>query len=596
MLGSHKTVIKIMGVGGAGNNTLTRLMEVGVKDVDTIAANTDAQDLLYTTANKKLLLGRDITNGLGAGSNPQIGEDAAKENEHELKEMLEGSDMVFVTCGLGGGTGTGAAPVVAEIARDTGALTISIVTLPFTEEGVMRWDNARSGLEKLRQNSDTVIIIQNDKLLEIAPDLPLDAAFKVADEILVNAVKGITELVTEKGLVNLDFADVKAIMRNGGTAMIGIGESETENRAEEAVEEAIKNPLLDVDITGAKSALLHISGGRNMSLKDAKIVMKTVSEKLDASARVIWGARMDDAMNETLRVMLIVTGLRSSEQFDHLTSNSNSALSTEKNKSTTSAAAPQLMKEHKTDDRMPPRQPEKFRSISDQTLASKKNNENSVVKLDDQPTRQRSNTQPQVEKSTRSINDVTGKTEDATEPDLESVAEDSIQDSKYFDIKEIETVDTIPTEAAYAPKADRKGKRVFTEIFEEEAKGDLNILVDAIGLLGNGETDRKVLKDIKNACNSLKNTAQLFAFEQIEAFADRISAFMDFLALQKVIPIQSLQKALEDVPDTINDLMFEDQEALLRVDEVQSKFNEIQKALEQRISHSPEIQHPEKKK
>ncbi len=215
---------------------------------------------------------------------------------------------------MGGGTGTGSAPVVAEIAKKTGALTIGIVTLPFTVEGMMRWENARTGLEKLRKVADTIILVPNDKLLEIVPELPLNAAFKVADEILVNAVKGITELVTEDGLVNLDFADIRAIMRDGGTAMIGLGESDTENRAVDAVEKALLNPLLDVDISGAKGALINIVGGEDMSLKDARIVMETVSEKLDPGARVIWGARIDKDMQNLMRVLLIVTGLKPQSQ------------------------------------------------------------------------------------------------------------------------------------------------------------------------------------------------------------------------------------------------------------------------------------------
>ncbi|HHL71435.1 MAG TPA: cell division protein FtsZ [Bacteroidetes bacterium] len=314
LLNSHKTNIKVVGCGGAGNNTLSRLMEIGVKDVVAVAANTDAQDLLYAEADEKILIGRDITNGLGAGSNPEIGEKSAQETREEIEEILQGTDLVFVTCGLGGGTGTGSAPVIAEIARSLGALTISVVTVPFTEEGVMRWENAHWGLAKLEQHSDTVIVVQNDKLLEIVPDMPLNQAFKVADEILVNAVKGITELVTEKGLVNLDFADIRAVMKEGGTAMIGLGESVSANKATEAVEMAVQNPLLDVDITGARSALINITGGSDMSLKDARIVMRAVAEKLDPAARVIWGARMDSSMQENLRVMLIVTGLRNTSR------------------------------------------------------------------------------------------------------------------------------------------------------------------------------------------------------------------------------------------------------------------------------------------
>jgi len=314
IIAAHLAKIKVVGCGGAGNNTISRLAEVGIKGADLIGVNTDAQDLLYSAAPKKILIGRELTGGLGAGSDPQVGEEAAKESETELKSAIANSDMVFVTCGMGGGTGSGSAPVVAEIAKKTGALTIAIVTLPFTIEGMMRWENARTGLEKLRKVADTIIMIPNDKLLEIVPDLPLNAAFKVADEILVNAVKGITELVTEEGLVNLDFADVRAIMKDGGTAMIGLGESDTENRAIDAVEKAILNPLLDIDIAGAKGALINITGGPDMTLKDARIVMETVSSKLDPSARLIWGARIDRDMQNLVRVMLIVTGLKPNSQ------------------------------------------------------------------------------------------------------------------------------------------------------------------------------------------------------------------------------------------------------------------------------------------
>jgi cell division protein FtsZ len=309
VLRSHQTRIRVVGCGGGGNNTITRLMEIGVKGVETLAINTDAQDLLAANADDKILIGKNITKGLGAGSNPQIGEESARENQQEIEEALQDTDMVFVTCGLGGGTGTGSAPIVAEISKKLGALTIAVVTLPFTEEGVVRWENAKLGLEKLRQSTDTIIVIQNDRLLEVVPDLPLDMAFKAADETLVNAVKGITELITEKGLVNLDFADVRAIMQNGGTAMIGIGESEGMDGAQAAVALAMQNKLLAVDITGAKSALINVTGGAQMPLKDAKRVMQVVAERLDASAKLIWGARIDPSLDKTVRVMLIVTGL-----------------------------------------------------------------------------------------------------------------------------------------------------------------------------------------------------------------------------------------------------------------------------------------------
>ncbi len=313
VLGSHKTVIRIIGTGGAGNNTVTRLLEVGIEEVDVIAVNTDAQDLLYAKADHKVLIGKSITNGLGAGSDPTKGEESAKESLEELQNKVAGSDLVFITCGLGGGTGTGSAPIIAEIAKKHGALTIAVVTLPFNDEGIVRWDNARKGLDQLQTNVDTVIVVQNDRLLDLVPDMPLNAAFKVADEILVNAVKGITELVTEKGLVNLDFADVRTIMENGGLAMIGLGESD-EMSAEEAATKALENPLLDIDITGAKSALINISGGQELSLKAAKTVMKVVAHKLDRSAKIIWGARLNESMGSSLRVMLIVTCLQSARK------------------------------------------------------------------------------------------------------------------------------------------------------------------------------------------------------------------------------------------------------------------------------------------
>ena len=315
LLAKQRAKIKVVGCGGAGNNTINRISEVGITGAETLAINTDAQDLLYTNANSKILIGREVTQGLGAGSIPQVGEEAAKESEHEIKAKLQGADMVFITCGLGGGTGTGAAPIVGDIAKKLGALTVAIVTIPFAMEGQRRYENAIIGLEKLENIVDTLIVIPNDKLLELAPDLPLHTAFKVADEILTNAVKGIAELVTKAGLVNLDFADIRAVMGKGGVAMIGVGESDSENRAKEAVEKAIKNPLLDVDIKGANGALINVSGGPDMTLEEARQIVETVSEQLDEDARIIWGAQISEDLENTIRTMLIVTGVSSPQIF-----------------------------------------------------------------------------------------------------------------------------------------------------------------------------------------------------------------------------------------------------------------------------------------
>jgi len=315
LLYQQRASIKVVGCGGGGNNTVDRVSEVGVEGAETVALNTDAQDLLYTRADKKILIGKETTRGLGAGSYPKIGEQAAREQEHEIKKALEGADMVFITCGLGGGTGTGAAPVVAEVGKKLGALTVAIVTMPFTMEGNKRYENAVGGLEKLEQIVDTLIVIPNDKLLEIAPDIPLQTAFKVADEILTNSVKGIAELVTRTGLVNLDFADIRAVMTNGGVALIGVGESDSENRAQEAVEKALNNPLLDADTKGASGALINVSGSKDMTLNEARMVVETITDQLSEDARVIWGAQVYEDLGKTMRVMLIITGVHSPQIF-----------------------------------------------------------------------------------------------------------------------------------------------------------------------------------------------------------------------------------------------------------------------------------------
>ena len=305
--------VKVVGCGGGGGNSVSRMKEIGIKGCEIMAVNTDAQDLLYTNADHKILIGRELTHGLGAGSNPKIGEQAAKESEQEIKKKLGEVDMVFITCGLGGGTGTGAAPVIAEIARKQGALTIGVVTLPFTVEGQKRIENAQYGLDKMVAVTDTLIVIPNDKLLEIAPELPIHTAFKVADEILTNSVKGITELVTKAGLVNLDFADIKAVMSKGGVSLIGIGEADSKDRAKDAVERAINNPLLDVDVSNASGVLVNIIGGTDMSLDEYRQVMEVIGSKVSPSAKIISGAQISPDMDKSIKVLLIVTGVKSSQ-------------------------------------------------------------------------------------------------------------------------------------------------------------------------------------------------------------------------------------------------------------------------------------------
>lgn len=315
LLKKQTTKIKVFGVGGGGNNSLNRMKEIGIKGGELIAVNTDAQDLLYTNSDHKILIGKELTLGLGAGSNPNVGEEAAKESESDIKKRLHGADMVFITCGLGGGTGTGAAPVIAGLAKKQGALTIGIVTLPFTIEGQKRIENAMNGLEKLEAIVDTLIVVPNDKLLELAPDLPLQTAFKISDEILTNAVKGVTELVTSSGLVNLDFADIRAVMTDGGVSLIGMGESDSGGRALEAVEKATKNPLLDVDISNATGALVNVIGGNDMSLDEYKLIIEYIGGKLGPEAKLIGGAKISPDMDKTIRVLLILTGVKSSQIF-----------------------------------------------------------------------------------------------------------------------------------------------------------------------------------------------------------------------------------------------------------------------------------------
>lgn len=313
MVRKSRTKIKVVGAGGAGNNTISRLMEIGIYGAETIAVNTDAQDLVFTEAHKKILIGKKLTGGLGAGADPKLGMEAAKESKDEIKKALEGADLVFLTCGLGGGTGTGSLPVIADIAKKMNALTVAIVTLPFSMEGKQRMENAKLGLKNLEDVADTLIVIPNDRLLEILPNVSLLTAFKICDEILVNAVKGITELVTKPGLVNLDFADVRAVMQNGGLSLIGMGESNTENRAIEAVEKALNNPLINLKIDGAKGALINVMGGPDVTVKEAHQIVEAVSTRLSPEAKIIWGAQIYPDLKNTVRALLIITGLEAQD-------------------------------------------------------------------------------------------------------------------------------------------------------------------------------------------------------------------------------------------------------------------------------------------
>ncbi|MFX0185336.1 MAG: cell division protein FtsZ [Candidatus Hodarchaeota archaeon] len=303
--------VQVLGIGGAGNNAVYRLMSTGV-DAECVAVNTDAQHLLSTRAHKKLLIGKDTSRGFGAGNNPEIGETAARESLEDIKNMIQ-ANMVFITCGLGGGTGTGAAHVIAKQAKEKGALTVSICTLPFQMEGVKRYENARSGLKKLYDASDTVIVVPNEKLLQLSDDITMMAAFRIADEVLLRAVKAITELITKPQLINLDFADVRKILTEGGMAMIGLGESDHQNmKVDEAVFESLRNPLLDdLDISRAKKGLICVSGGEGLALKDAEEAVMKIATEIDNSAEIIWGATIDPDLGSRIRIIVVLSDVHS---------------------------------------------------------------------------------------------------------------------------------------------------------------------------------------------------------------------------------------------------------------------------------------------
>ncbi|MEA3511889.1 MAG: cell division protein FtsZ [Actinomycetota bacterium] len=306
---TYLAVIKVVGVGGGGVNAVNRMIEAGVGGVEFIAVNTDAQALIMSDADLKLDIGRDSTRGLGAGANPEVGREAADEHRAEIEDALTGADMVFITAGEGGGTGTGAAPVVAEVAKSLGALTVGVVTRPFGFEGRRRSVAAEQGIQTLKQAVDTLIIIPNERLLEIADEqTPVVDAFRMADEILTNGVKGITDLITTPGLINVDFADVKTVMSEAGSAVMGIGQSTGDSRAQQAAEKAIASPLLETSMDGARGVLLSIAGPRDMTLHEVSTAASIVADHSDEEANIIFGAVVDDSLGDDMRVTVIAAG------------------------------------------------------------------------------------------------------------------------------------------------------------------------------------------------------------------------------------------------------------------------------------------------
>jgi len=307
--------IKIVGCGGGGSNTINRCVDAGVSGAQLCAINTDAKHLVTVRAPKKILIGKSVTRGLGAGARPENGEAAARENDMEIRNFLAGSNIVFVTAGMGGGTGTGSAHYVARIAKEQiRALTIGVVTFPFKAEGTIRAENAMIGLNKLRQVCDTTIVVPNDKLLELVPKLPVEAAFKVADEVLMQTIKGLTEIITKPGLVNLDYADIQTVMYEGGVAFVGIGEAnaEEDDRVKAAVHEALTSPLLgEIDLKQAKGALIRVVGGPDMTVGEAQRAAEIVTNSVSERARIIWGCSIEPELEGTIKVLLIVTGAKS---------------------------------------------------------------------------------------------------------------------------------------------------------------------------------------------------------------------------------------------------------------------------------------------
>ncbi len=306
---NYLAIIKVVGIGGGGVNAVNRMIEVGLKGVEFIAINTDAQALLMSDADVKLDIGRELTRGLGAGANPDVGGRAAEDHAEEIEEVLKGADMVFVTAGEGGGTGTGGAPVVARIARSLGALTIGVVTRPFSFEGARRKKSADEGIERLREEVDTLIVIPNDRLLQISDrNVSVMDAFRQADQVLLQGVSGITDLITTPGLINVDFADVKAVMSNAGSALMGIGSARGEDRAVAAAEMAVSSPLLEASIDGAHGVLLSVAGGSDLGIFEISQAAGMVADAVHADANIIFGAIIDDALGDEVRITVIAAG------------------------------------------------------------------------------------------------------------------------------------------------------------------------------------------------------------------------------------------------------------------------------------------------
>ena len=302
-------VIKVIGVGGAGNNAVNRMVDSGIEGVEFVAINTDRQALMLSKAGTKIQIGEKITRGLGAGANPDIGAQAAEESKQEISDAIKGADMVFVTSGMGGGTGTGAAPIVAGIAKEMGILTIAVVTKPFTFEGKKRMNQAERGIESLKGKVDTLVVIPNDKLLQIIDrKTTMMEAFKMADDVLRQGVQGISDLIKVPGLVNLDFADVKTIMLNTGMAHMGIGRASGENRAEDAAKQAIQSPLLETTIEGARGVIINVTGGENLGLHEVNTAAELVQRSVDPEANIIFGAVIDKSLDEDIVITVIATG------------------------------------------------------------------------------------------------------------------------------------------------------------------------------------------------------------------------------------------------------------------------------------------------